>query len=66
MPEFTYAGPGGRAYTELRDEDGVITGLVEPGDTRNLAEAPDQFWLPADEKDAKPAAAGSSKDKGGK
>jgi hypothetical protein len=57
MPDFTYAGPGGRIYPESRDSEGEMVGAVEPGDTRDLDEAIDQFWFPvAPPKGAKAAA----------
>jgi hypothetical protein len=46
MPEFTFAGPSARAYTESRCTDGEPVGTVEPGDIRDLPEPLDEHWQP--------------------
>ena len=48
MPGYTYCGTP-RAYTETRDEEGVIVGAVSCGDTRELAGPLDADWFPAGE-----------------
>ena len=44
MPSFTFSAPYALAYTEGRDAQGHHLGLVNPGDIRDLTEAPDQHW----------------------
>jgi len=54
MPRFTYAGTLPRTYPETRDEQGVIVGLVVPGEVLDLAEPLDEDWRAED--DAAPPA----------
>ena len=44
MPDFTYSGPGARFYPEGRDAAGQNIGEVQPGDIRDLEQAPDGWW----------------------
>lgn len=48
MPAFRFVSPQAMAYTSLRDEHDVHLGQVNPGDVRDLGEAPDQWWVPAE------------------
>jgi hypothetical protein len=59
MPEFTYAGPGDRVYTESKDAHDRHLGLVVHGDIRELDEAPDHMWHPATDEDRSALAARS-------
>jgi hypothetical protein len=44
MPDMTFHCTCALNYTEGRDSAGHHLGLVEPGDIRDLDEAPDQHW----------------------
>lgn len=44
MPDHTYSGPGDRVYPETRDARGQHLGMVEPGEIRDLDQAPDHLW----------------------
>lgn len=46
MPEHFYTGPSSGHYPMGRDASGLLLGAVEPGDVRDLNEAPDPSWLP--------------------
>lgn len=48
MPEHFYAGPSAGHYPMGRDAQGLPIGAVEPGDIRDLDDAPDPSWLPRD------------------
>lgn len=47
MPEHFYTGTSGH-YPMGRDTSGLLLGAVEPGDVRDLDEAPDPAWLPVE------------------
>jgi hypothetical protein len=51
MPSYRFVCPQAMAYTGLRDEHDVHLGQVNPGDVRDLNEAPDQWWVPAEGQD---------------
>jgi hypothetical protein len=44
MAEYVYADLVPRTYPEGRDAQDRPVGTVEPGDIRDLEEAPDYFW----------------------
>lgn len=55
MPSFKYIGPYARLYPEILTADGSLQ--VEPGDVRDLPEAPaDGYWVKADAAKAAPSA----------
>ncbi len=47
MPLYRFTGPTAWVYPETKDESGRNLGIVEPGDVRPFAEAPDHMWMPA-------------------
>jgi hypothetical protein len=53
MPPFRFTGLIDYYYPGTRDTKGVLLGTVEPGAERDLDEAPDRWWIPADGGDVK-------------
>ena len=47
MPEFVFTGPNAGQYPDERDLAGQPIGVVEPGDTRDLAAPLDGWWTEA-------------------
>jgi len=57
MPDHQFTGPYPLTYPESRDARGIPVGTAGPGDVRDLDEPLDQWWAPAPDSPAGPAAA---------
>jgi hypothetical protein len=57
MPGYIFTGPYESVYPESRHADGSNVGTVEPGEIRDLNEAPDHLWRLATDEDRSARAA---------
>jgi hypothetical protein len=58
MPGYRFTWPTALTYPENRDAAGFPLGLVNPGDVRDLDEAPDHLWLPLSDEEEQQRLAG--------